>query len=78
MPSRNRLPFREGEKKEEIEMETEHKIFLEQLRRSGTTNMFGATPYLEDEFDLPKATARHILCEWMESYNPTDPDYEGI
>ena len=47
-------------------------IYLEQLRRSGVTNMFGATPYLMEEFDLDKKEARKILSDWMENYNRDD------
>ena len=47
-------------------------IYLENLRRSGVTNMFGAAPYLAEEFDLDMAEARKILAEWMENYNPED------
>ena len=31
---------------------TEYYVFLEELRQSGVTNMFGATPYLREEFGL--------------------------
>lgn len=47
-------------------------IFLEKLRRSGVTNMYGAGPYLEEAFDLNKFEARVILMDWMEHYNPDD------
>lgn len=47
-------------------------IYLEQLRRSGVTNMFGATPYLMNEFDLDKKEATRILSDWMHNYNPDD------
>lgn len=47
-------------------------IYLEQLRRSGVTNMFGATPYLMEEFDLDKKEAIKILSDWMHNYNPDD------
>ena len=43
--------------------------FLVALRDSGATNMFGATPYLQDEFGLSKSEARKILSEWMKSFN---------
>ena len=49
-------------------------IYLENLRKSGVTNMFGATPYLMEEFDLDKKEATKILSDWMHNYN-TD-DYE--
>lgn len=49
-------------------MTIEHKEFLDELRESGVTNMFGATPYIMDEFGVDKADARKILAEWMESF----------
>lgn len=48
-------------------------IFLEKLRRSGATNMFGAVPYLIDEFpELNKHSAKKILIEWMKTYDCND------
>ena len=47
-------------------------IYLENLRKSGVTNMFGATPYLMEEFDLDKKEATKILSDWMHNYNPDD------
>lgn len=46
--------------------------YLETLRRSGAVNMFGAAPYLAEEFDLDKREARRILSLWMENYDPED------
>ena len=43
--------------------------YLEELRESGETNMFGAAPYLEKEFGIDNRTARNILAEWMENYD---------
>ena len=40
-------------------------LYLNRLRESGDTNMFGAAPYLQDEFDLDRREARKILTEWM-------------
>lgn len=40
--------------------------FLNRLRESGETNMYGASPYLACAFDLPKREASKILVEWME------------
>ena len=42
--------------------------YLELLRKSGVTNMFGAAPYLQQEFGLDRREARTILKQWMESY----------
>jgi hypothetical protein len=43
--------------------------YLDALRESGVTNMFGAGPYLQDEFGLSKIEARKILMAWMNSFN---------
>lgn len=50
----------------------EHWIYLEHLRRSGVTNMYGASPYLMEEFDLDKKEATSILVDWMKNYNRDD------
>jgi len=51
-------------------------IFLNRLRESGTTNMFGAAPYLEFEFELTNREARKIVSDWMAwvSENPSNRD----
>lgn len=41
-------------------------VFLNNLRMSGATNMFGATPYLQEEFGLDRQEAKDILMEWMD------------
>ena len=43
--------------------------YLNNLRKSGITNMFGATPYLVDTFGITEATARYILLKWMDNFN---------
>ena len=47
-------------------------IFLDKLRRSGATNMYGASPYLERRFGVSSKEAINILADWMENYNPDD------
>ena len=42
---------------------------LEQIRKSGKINMFGAAPYLMSAFNLPRKEAMSVLVAWMESYN---------
>ena len=45
--------------------------YLDRLRDSGVTNMFGAVPYLQQEFpelSFNRAQALYILREWMKSY----------
>lgn len=50
-------------------MTDEHKEFLDNLRESGVTNMFGAAPYLEEEFGLDSKEAKAILAEWMRTFS---------
>lgn len=47
-------------------------LYLEELRKSGVTNMYGATPYLESAFGIDKHEASIILADWMKNYNPED------
>ena len=52
----------------ETKMTAEHKTYLDNLRKSGVTNMFGAGPYVQCEFGVNKADARAIVLEWMKSF----------
>ena len=42
--------------------------YLTELRDSGTTNMFGAVPFLVREYGLPKRDAQYVLHYWFESF----------
>lgn len=47
----------------------EYYEFLDNLRDSGVTNMYGAVPYLMEMFpDLDRRNASQILSEWMHTY----------
>ena len=48
--------------------EAEYLEFFDRLRDSGKTNMFGAAPFLEDEFGVTIRQARAILSHWMKTY----------
>jgi hypothetical protein len=51
-------------------MNSMHKWFLDNLRESGETNMFGAAPYLECAFpDMTRRQAREIVAEWMRTFS---------
>lgn len=50
--------------------------FLDDLRESGVTNMFGASPYLVEEFGVDKSTAQRILIEWMRTFDERHPEEE--
>lgn len=41
--------------------------YLDALRDSGITNMFGASPYIERVFNVPRKESVKLLVEWMES-----------
>ena len=45
--------------------------YLNVLRDSGVTNMFGATPYLQNEFGLNRNEAKKVLAAWMNSFKET-------
>ena len=52
----------------------EHLKYLDGLRESGVTNMFGAAPYLKSAFnELTKQEARAILVYWMETFSARHP-----
>jgi hypothetical protein len=46
----------------------EYYQYLDALRESGVTNMYGAGAYLRDRFDLSKEEARDILTAWMKQF----------
>ena len=47
--------------------------YLDALRESGATNMFGAATYVQAEFGLTKVDARTILMYWMQSFGERHP-----
>ena len=50
-------------------------LFLDDLREVGCCNMFGATPYLREEFpELDTKTAQKVLGDWMKSFSERHPD----
>jgi hypothetical protein len=48
--------------------------FLNDLRRDGSVNMFGAAPVLAEEFGLEKREARTIVTKWMDNFNENGYD----
>ncbi len=43
--------------------------YLEELRQSGATNMYGASPYLACEFMLEDKEAGNILVKWIKYHS---------
>ena len=48
-------------------------LFLDTLRESGVTNMFGATPYIEQRFGVNYEEAKQFLVTWMETFGERHP-----
>lgn len=46
----------------------EYYVYLEELRQSGVTNMFGSAPYLREEFGLGRRESIKIVASWMDNY----------
>ena len=42
--------------------------FLDDLRESGTINMFGSAEFVADEFDLTTPAARQVTKYWMKTF----------
>jgi hypothetical protein len=49
-------------------MTQKHHDYLIALRDSGVVNMWGATPYIQDRFDVTQQEAKAILIEWIQSF----------
>jgi hypothetical protein len=50
------------------EFQEDYFKYLNELRASGVTNMWGAGPYLEDKFWLTKQEAKDVLVAWIKSF----------
>ena len=52
----------------------EHLVYLDRLRESGVTNMFGAAPFILDQFpELTEKEAKQVLTYWMETFGERHP-----
>jgi hypothetical protein len=52
---------------------SEQLVYLDRLRESGVTNMFGASPYLVREFGLSWDESYEVLSEWMHTFSERHP-----
>lgn len=50
----------------------EHLEYLDDLRDSGVTNMYGAPAYVEEEFDVDSRDSKTIVQYWMDSFGKDD------
>ena len=46
----------------------EHLTYLDELRESGDTNMYGAGSYVQEEFGVSKREAKDIVLYWMRTF----------
>ena len=59
-------------------MEQEHLDYLDELRESGITNMFGARPYLMQSYpELNNKEAKEIMNYWMENFDNKGTKLKG-
>lgn len=63
--------------REATQQEQEVFEYLNELRISGITNMFGATPFIEADFGVTRKEAMRLLSLWMENFNE-EGNYETI
>lgn len=58
----------------ELESQEQERFdYLDALRESGATNMFGAGAYLQREFGLTREEARGTLSKWMKTFGERHP-----
>lgn len=50
-----------------------HLTFLDKLRESGKTNMFGAGSYVQERFGVSRKDASTIVVYWMQSFEERHP-----
>ena len=43
--------------------------YLDALRNSGITNMFGSVPYVRAVFDVSQSEGIKLVAEWMETFD---------
>lgn len=66
-----------NESRQTTDLEKNVMLFLNDLRDSGVTNMYVASPYIVDEFDITPNEAHKILALWMKNFND-EGNYDEI
>ena len=59
------------------DLEREALEYLDDLRESGSINMFGAAPYVEANFNVDRKEAGRLLMLWMANFNE-EKNYETV
>jgi hypothetical protein len=52
--------------------------YLDNLRESGITNMFGAGPYVQRHFGIQPNEARKLVVAWMDTFDPEEAPEERV
>lgn len=52
--------------------------YLNDLRESGQTNMFGAPPYLVEQFNISKSEAMRLTSLWMNNFHSDKEAYKSL
>lgn len=61
-----------------MKYEEKYYLYLDGLRESGVTNMFGAASYLQNEFpELDKSSATKVLVDWMNTFGKREEAKPG-
>ena len=55
---------------------TEAFEYLDELRESGETNMWGAVPYIERDLGHDNKTSKSLQLKWMESFDGETSAYD--
>jgi hypothetical protein len=50
--------------------------YLDLLKESGVTNMFGSVPYIQDQFGVSQPEAKKIFKVWMDTFNENETPAE--
>jgi hypothetical protein len=58
------------------DVKPEYLEYLDDLRASGVTNMFGAAPYITETFGLTQKESRAVLLYWMTTFSKRHPQRE--
>lgn len=51
-----------------MELQDEVNLFLDSIRKSGSINMFGAAPYIQEVFGVTRHEAKDLLLNWMQTF----------
>lgn len=57
----------------DMSLQEQANLFLDDLRESGVTNMFGAAAYLVAEFGVSREEAKALLLNWMQTFEERHP-----